>query len=267
MVIFKYEMKHHFKYILSWSIALAVCIFTMIPVYYSALGGAESNNNPLYDTLGSTDFFRSIGFTLDYLTAPLGIYSFLTSFFMIAAGIFGMHFGISIHTKEFSGRTSEYLFTKPYTRKTIFLSKAFTVFCGALIVGVFFMAASFLALLLFQPGFPIWDFFLISKSLFLITLFLAAFGLLIGTAFSANRSPLLTAGLIVFVEYCITSSSRIVGNRLLSFLSPYSFFSAAEISRIGFYEPDYLLWYFVLLVIFLLTAYGIFLKKDVQFRS
>lgn len=267
MVIFKYEMKNHFKYILSWSVALAVFIFVMIPVYYSLLGGAESNNNSLYDTLGSTDFFQSIGFSLDYLTTPLGVYSFLTSFFMIAAGIFGMHFGISIHTKEFSGKTSEYLFTKPHTRKDIFLSKAYAVFCGTLIVGIFFMSASFLALLLFHPGFSVWDFFLISKSLFLVTLFLAAFGLLIGIAFSANRSPLLTAGLIVFVEYCITSSSRIVGNRMLSFLSPYSFFSAAEISRIGFYELDYLTWYLVLLVIFLLTAYSIFMKKDVQFRS
>ena len=29
---------------------------------------------------------------------------------MIASGIFGMHFGIAIHTKECSERTSEYLF-------------------------------------------------------------------------------------------------------------------------------------------------------------
>lgn len=267
MVIFRYEMKNHLKYILSWSAALAVCIFVMIPIYYSLPGIAKPSNNSLYDTLGSTDFFQSIGFSPDYLTTPLGVYSFLTSFFMIAAGIFGMHFGISIHTKEFSGKTSEYLFTKPHARKDIFLSKALAVFCSVLIVGIFFLSASFLALLLFRPGFPVWEFFLISKSLFLVTLFLAAFGLLTGIAFSANRSPLLTAGLTVFVEYCITSLSRIIGNRLLSFLSPYSFFSAAEISRIGFYELDYLIWYFVLFVIFLVAAYGIFLKKDVPLRS
>lgn len=186
-----------------------MCIFVMIPVYYSLLGGAESNNNPLYDILGNTDFFESIGFSFDYLTNPLGVYSFLTSFFMIAAGICGMHFGISIHIKEFSGKTAEYLFTKPHSRKAIFLSKAFAVFCGTLLVGIFFVTASFLALLLFRPGFSVWDFFLIANSLFLVTLFLAALGLLLGIAFSANRSPLLTAGLIVFAEYCIASSSAL----------------------------------------------------------
>ena len=51
MVIFKYELKNHRKYILSWAFALAICIFMMTPVYYSLFGGAESTSNPLYDTL------------------------------------------------------------------------------------------------------------------------------------------------------------------------------------------------------------------------
>ena len=109
MVIFKYELKNHRKYILSWAFALAICIFMMTPVYYSLFGGAESTSNPLYDTLGKTDFFQSTGVSMEYLTSSLGIYSFLTSFFMVASGIFGLHFGISIHTKEFSEKTSEYL--------------------------------------------------------------------------------------------------------------------------------------------------------------
>ena len=57
MVIFKYELKNHRKYILSWAFALAICIFMMTPVYYSLFGGAESTSNPLYDTLGKTDIF------------------------------------------------------------------------------------------------------------------------------------------------------------------------------------------------------------------
>ena len=43
MVIFKYEIRNHAKYIFTWAIALAACIFLMIPVYYSLLNGAESS--------------------------------------------------------------------------------------------------------------------------------------------------------------------------------------------------------------------------------
>ena len=58
MVIFKYEMQNHRKYIWGWAISLAVCISLMIPVYYSLLGGAESTANPLYDCLGKQIFSR-----------------------------------------------------------------------------------------------------------------------------------------------------------------------------------------------------------------
>ena len=267
MVIFKYELKNHRKYILSWAFALAICIFMMTPVYYSLFGGAESTSNPLYDTLGKTDFFQSTGVSMEYLTSSLGIYSFLTSFFMVASGIFGLHFGISIHTKEFSEKTSEYLFTKPHARKEIFWAKAFAVFCGSLVVGVFYLFVSFFTMLLFHAGFDFREFFLISFSLVLLTLFFGAFGLLIGILFSNNRSPLFTAGLIIFAEYCTTSFSRIVGNKAISFLSPYSFFGAADIAHSGFYDGMYMVWYIILLAVFLVAAYYIFISKDIKFRS
>ena len=241
MVIFKYELKRHRKYILGWAIALALCVFLMTPTYYSFM---DVSTGDLYETLGTSDFYKGVGVSMEYLTSPLGIYAFLTSFFMIASGIFGMHFGIAIHTKECSERTSEYLF-----------------------VSMVYLLASFLALALFRSGIDWGEFFLIALSLMLVTLFLAAMGLLVGILFSRNRSPLLTAGLIVFVEYCVTSFSNIVSNRAISFLSPYSFFSAAEISKSGFYELDYLGWCVLLFALFLVLSYRVFLKKDIQFRS
>ena len=109
MVILKYELKRHRTYILGWAIALALCIFLMTPTYYSFLDVASVE---LFETMGTTDFYRSVGVSMEYLTSSLGIYGFLTSFFMIASGIFGMHFGISIHTRECTEGTSEYLFTQ-----------------------------------------------------------------------------------------------------------------------------------------------------------
>ena len=91
MVILKYELKRHRTYILGWAIALALCIFLMTPTYYSFLDAASVE---LFETMGTTDFYRSVGVSMEYLTSPLGIYGFLTSFFMIASGIFGMHFGM-----------------------------------------------------------------------------------------------------------------------------------------------------------------------------
>ena len=90
MVILKYELKRHRKYILGWAIALALCVFVMTPTYYSFM---DVSTGDLYETLGTSDFYKGVGVSMEYLTSPLGIYAFLTSFFMIASGIFGMHFG------------------------------------------------------------------------------------------------------------------------------------------------------------------------------
>jgi ABC-2 type transport system permease protein len=42
---------------------------------------------------------------------------------------------------------------------------------------------------------------------------------------------------------------------------------AAEISKSGFYELDYLGWCVLLFALFLVLSYRVFLKKDIQFRS
>lgn len=82
MVIFKYELKRHRKYILGWAIALALCVFLMTPTYYSFM---DVSTGDLYETLGTSDFYKGVGVSMEYLTSPLGIYAFLTSFFMIAS--------------------------------------------------------------------------------------------------------------------------------------------------------------------------------------
>ena len=267
MVIFKYELRQSARYITGWAVALAASIFCMIPVYYGFMGAAGTAAGPLFETIGKSDFFKSVGLSMSFLSEPLGIYAFLTSFFMIASGIFGMHFGLSIHTKECSGKTAEYLFTKPYPRRSIFLAKAAAVACGEAVVCGGYVLFSLASLALFQPGFSLGQFFLIACSLWIVTLFFSAAGLLVGILFSKNRSPLLTAGIVIFTEYCITSFSRVTGLRPLSFLSPYSYFSASEIARTGCYEWPYLLCCVLLMAVFSVTAYGVFLRKDIQFRT
>ena len=128
MTIFKYEMRRHRKYVLGWAVTLAVCILLMTPTYYGFLDAAESSGT-LFDTLGNSDFYKSVGGSIDFLTAPMGMYGFLTSFFMIAAGIFGMHFGISIHTSEFVPGTCPEFSTISHFKfgLSLFLTSALTV--------------------------------------------------------------------------------------------------------------------------------------------
>ncbi len=261
MEIFRYEWKRSRKYILIWAVVASICIFVMTPVYYEMIGRTDS----LPENFAQGVFFEAIGVSLALLQEPLGMYAFLNSFFMIAGGIFGMHFGLSMYAKECTENTAEYLFTKPCGRRKIYRGKTLCVLCGVCVAGAAYLAGSFLSLLLFKPGFPMGEFFLLAGSFSLITLFFGAFGLLWGSVRPNDRSPLLTAGLIVFLEYCIAAFAQTVDNRILAFLSPFSFFKPAPIHELGFYRLDYLIWHLLLLAVFFILSYRVLLKRDIKF--
>ena len=89
MLIFRFEWKRKRKYILIWAATLAVCIFSMTPVYYGMIETVETL--PVEFTQGG--FFETVGISLELLMEPLGMYSFLTGFFMVAGGISGCTWG------------------------------------------------------------------------------------------------------------------------------------------------------------------------------
>lgn len=259
MVVFRYEWKRNRNYILIWAAALAVCIFCMTPVYYGMIETPEA----LPENFTQGGFFETVGVSLSLLMEPLGMYAFLNAFFMIAGGIFGMHLGLTLQTKECTEHTAEYLFTKPCGRKRIYRGKAGCLLMGTGIAGTAYLLASFLTLALTQPGFSLAEFLLLALSFILITLFFGALGLLWGTLRPNNHLPLLTAGLSVFVAYCVTAFSRTIGNAPLGFLSPFSFFNPSTIHDRGFYGWSYLIWYLLLVTGFFLVSYKKSLRRDI----
>lgn len=259
MVVFRYEWKRNRTYILIWAAALAVCIFCMTPAYYGMIETPET----LPENFTQGGFFETVGVSLALLMEPLGMYAFLNAFFMIAVGIFGMHLGLALQTKECTEHTAEYLFTKPCGRKKIYGGKALCLLLGTGAAGAAYLLASFFTLSLFQPGFPLAEFLLLAVSFPLTALFFGALGLLWGTLRPNNRLPLLTAGLCVFVAYCVTAFSRTIGNVPVGFLSPFSFFNPSAIHETGHYEWSYLLWYLLLVAVFFVFSYKWSLKRDI----
>jgi len=257
MVIFRYEWKQARRYVLVWAAAIAACIFFMTPVYYGMIESAGTLE------FAESGFFETVGVSLALLAEPLGMYSFLTGFFLIAGGVFGMHLGLSLHTRECTENTAEFLYTKPCGRRRIVTGKLLCALLGTGVVSAAYLLASYAAMRLFRPGFPRKTFWLVAASFLLLTLFFTVSGLLAGIYQPKNRFPLLTAGLTVFLAYCVTSFSRTVDVRIISFLSPFSFFSPSVIHETGFYPWDYMLWYLFLLAAFLVLAYRKIEKRDI----
>lgn len=240
-------------------------IFMMLPTYIGFTAGAgvtaieAQSNNPMFEVLG---------LDIEFMVNPVGMFSFLCSFFTFAAAIHGMSMAFSSHTKEYNSKSAEFLLTKPQSRSKVFWGKFLACATGSLIVGAAFMIGAALALLTIKDAsVDWWAFFLIAKTLFLTELMFAVFGMFAGTVFSNTRMPTLISSCVMLALFGLNSMSRLTNMPILGYLTPFSFFKPLDIFRTGFYEWNFVVWYVVLGAGLLLISHKKFLKKDIVFAG
>lgn len=266
MTIFKYEMKQLRGSIMIWSLVLAVSIFFMLPVYIEMLSnaGAMAENGEF----SGNSFFDMIGTNIEILSTPIGAYSFLTVFVLIAVAINGMKLGLGIITKEYMCGTTDFLLTKPYSRSRIFVSKLLAATSAVIIIGAAYFLASWAGMIRGTEGnFDFLPFALIAFSIILIQLLFLTMGMLVGVVFPHIRTPIVIAVGVAFVTYLFGGFSRKMGFDIIGYLSPYRYFDGTQIIITNGYNSGYMILFAALVLIFSITGHQIFCKKDVMLAS
>jgi len=264
MAILKYEMRQLRNYTFWWAIALALFIIMILPSYVSMLGGGAINmgaleGNPMFDMLGVD---------VNVISTPIGCYGFINAFLAIAGGINGMFLGLKAFTKETVQKTADYIYTKPYKRGAIFLSKLFSSFISISVIGGCYLAGSIAGGFSAVPGgFDLKSLTLLAGSFFLIQLYFVFFGAFTGAIYSKIRAPLLLSSGMVFMFYVLSAFASKVDNALIKFVTPFSYFGASKIINSGGYNAAYIWTYAILCVVFAVAGYVTFIKKDVKFIS
>ena len=263
MTVFKYELKQLNKNIIIWALCMGGLVFLMLPTYigFTAGGNADTmdlmKNNPMLDMLG-------VG--AEFIMKPVGMFSFLNSFAMIAAAIHGMSIAFSSHTKEYESKSAEFLLTKPYSRGKVFWAKFFVCALDSLIVGAVYVIGAALALLTVKGASVDWrTFILIAKTLVLVEWMFVIFGTLAGAFFGNVRTPTLISACVMFVLFCLNTVSKKINVPIMAYLTPFGFFNPLKISETGFYDWNFVVWYIMLGAGLLWISYRKFIKKDVLF--
>jgi len=263
MPIFRFESRRLVSFTFWWSAAMAVFIYLMIPVYISMLGA----NPQAMGAMAGNGVFTMLGVDVNVITKPIGVYGFLTSFYAILAGICGMFLGLKTFTKETVGQTAEYIYTKPYMRGEVFLSKVLSALISALVIFVFFFIGSVFGGkgVGVTADFPV--FLLIALSFWLIEFFFLLLGACVGAVRPKIRTPLLTSAAVVFLFYVFSAFAEKVNIDILKFFTPFAYFGASKIVTSGGYNAGYMAAYLAFCVVFATVGYVGFIKKDVTFIS
>lgn len=261
MTIFKYELIQLKATISIWSISLFLVILLILPVYIGMMSSADTI---VLEGFGDNPMLEAMGVTLDVIATPLGTYAFLTFYVFLACAINGMNMGLKMITKEYIQKTADYIFTKPHSRGKVFFSKTLAILVSTLIIGFAYFMGSWVGMAIGAKG--DYNFLVMTQiafSIVFVQLIFAALGLLAGVIFPHIRTPLLVATAVAFVSYVIGSFSNKMGYTVLTYLSPYHYFTSAEIIKTGSYELRFLVLGFLLVSVLLGISYGIFRKKDI----
>lgn len=231
------------------------------------MGFIISDTIPM-ESLGANSFFVAMGINMKYLVTPIGVYCFLTSFFMLAGAINGFFLGLNVFIKEYMQKSADFLMTKPYNRSKIYFSKLAASACGALLIGGAYAAGSLAAVMInVKNGFDFRVFALIAISFTLVQFLFLSLGALVGTVYPKIRTPFTVSTGIAFMTYVIGAFSRKVNSTFTKFLSPYIYFDGFGIMETGHYDAKYMIAFAVLLIVFTTVSYNVFINKDVVLVS
>jgi len=261
VTIFKYEMKQFKGTLIIWSISLFLVILLILPVYIGMMSSADT---AVLEGFGGNPMLEAMGVTLDVIATPLGTYAFLTFYVFLACAINGMNMGLKIITKEYMQKPADFILTKPHSRGKVFFSKVSAILVFALITGLVYFLASWVGMAIGAGG--DYNFFVMTQiafSIVFIQFIFAALGLFAGIIFPHIRAPLLVATAVAFISYVVGSFSNKMGYTALTYLSPYHYFSSAEIIKTGSYELKFIVLSALLILALLGIGYNIFRKKDI----
>lgn len=263
MNIFRHELRSYRKSTIAWVISYTFLLFVFMliyPTFTKDIGASQKIIEGLPTAVKS-----ALEIDLKNFFTITGFFAYLFNFIALAGGIQALNLGLSVISKEISGKTAEFLMTKPVSRTRILSEKLLAVFCLIVCTNLAFSLVAFIAAKISSPDpFSAKIFLLISSSLFLIQIFFVSLGALMANLISKIKSVISVSLPTAFAFFIISTLGAILGDDKVKYLTPFKFFDPHYIISHGNYELKFLLLEIFLVIILIGFSFRIYLKKDLR---
>lgn len=259
MNIMKRELKANLKSLLIWSLSLMV-IYCIASIEFSAFQG----DPVIAEAMSQFEaMFQALGVESTDMTTPEGYLSILSIYIYLPLAIYSGLLGSSIISKEEKDKTAEYLFTLPISRKKVILSKLTVAIIYSVLINLMVILGCYIAFVRFDPD-PIFYSFLRNMS---IGVFLTQMIFLsIGVALSSLLRQYKLSGTIT-ISFMISSFmlNILIGFvedlDFLKYLSPFNYYSSANMLK-GNFEIPFLLITFLVIIVGISSLLVYYPKRD-----
>jgi len=263
--LFLKEMRRNaFSFIL-WMLAITLLISLTMSVYPTFFQNQSKVLGMMNLVPRGALQFKGISDFNDLLSV-LGFYAVNNIIYMMVLGsIFAIVLSSNILLKEEYQKTAEYLFTRPLTRKEIFLTKLTVVIFYVFALNLVTALAGFICIgLVKTETYNIQAFMILSIYTFLLNMLFGALGLFLSALVKRPR-PVTTFSIgLVLVLYFIYTLSKITDSAAgIGYLSPFKYVRMDVINpayRLDFWKGLYFSGITLLLVV---IAYRLYSRKDI----
>ncbi|MGB4441165.1 MAG: ABC transporter permease subunit [Coriobacteriia bacterium] len=262
MNVFLREFRAYRKSMITWMISLSGIVGLFMALYPAFAHDVEGLNEVLANFPEAITALVNI--TPETFMSVLGFYGYLLSFAWLAASIQAMNLGVGIISKETSGKTADFLMTKPVRRAEIVTGKLAAALAVILIMNVVFVAVSYLAVVATGASFDGAILLLMASTLLLLQLVFLALGALFSVTIPKIKSVVAVSLPTVFAFYIIGAIGDVLENVELRWISPFRYFDPVYMIAERGLEPEYLLVVAAFVVLATAATYVIFAKRDIH---
>lgn len=266
MNVFFHELRSYRKSVLIWAVSLSFLLIVFMGMFPAFTQDVDATRKILASFPEAIR--KAFDMSLEHFFTIYGFQAYLLTFIALAGAVQAMNLSVGIMSKEESGKTADFILSKPISRTKVLTNKILAALCLIIFTNVVFCAVSLsAATVVSKDGFEAGIYMLICLTLFLIQLFFLAFGFLLGVLIPKIKSVVSVSLPAVFAFFVIGMLGEVLGNEEARLICPFKFFDSNYIIEHGAYEVKYLLIELCFIILAIIATYIIFIKKDIRAAS
>lgn len=266
MNVFIHELRSYRKSTVIWTLSLCALAVVFLLMYPAFTKDVVASRKIL---AGLPPAFReAVGISLADFFTIFGFYAYLLNFLMLAAAIQAMNLGVGVISKEESGKTADFLLSKPVSRASVITAKLLAVTSLLVVTNLVFVSVSLVVARLVSPyPFSSKILLLVAATVFLMQLAFLALGALLSVSLPKVKSVIAVSIPTVFTFFIIGALGAVLGAANTRYLTPFKYFDSNYVITHGAYETRFLVVEAAIIAVAIIATYVIFIKKDIRAAS
>ncbi|WP_235299637.1 ABC transporter permease subunit [Portibacter marinus] len=261
--LYRKELQRNIKYLLIWASVLIILTFTTMAMYPYMSDAGDSIASVM--KMLPPAMMKAFGIDPDMFTSIVGLYNTYYGFYLVLLmGIYSGTNGATIISKEKRDKTSEFLMTKPLTRKQIFQTKMVTLFTLLILIFSIQVLFAYVGVKIFGEANVNWEIFRTMHTHGLgLLIFFTSLGVFLSMIINGRVNFMGIIVGIVFGSYFLDAISKAVEQvNWLGYISP-NYYLDFNIFAPGFgFRVFNFVFFMVLSLALIFSSYLIFRKKD-----